>query len=91
MDKVDGMIKLTVDSNVSLDAKGTKLLKSQCHTDLSVQFNYGSSLLSRASPSYPERVWSKDCTNASGWNAIIDNSGMYKIETNCHFRTVCIR
>ena len=29
-------------------------------------------------PSYPERVWSKGHTNTSGWNAIIDNSGVCK-------------
>ena len=27
---------------------------------------------------------------ASGWNAIIGNSGVRTIETNRHFRTVCI-
>ena len=32
----------------------------------------------------------KGCTYASGWNAIIGNSGVHTIETNRHFRTVCI-
>ena len=62
-----------------------------CHTNLGVQFNYvnhGSSLVSWASPSYPEREkgsGQKGCTNASGWNAIINNSSVHKIEINRHF------
>ena len=50
-------------------------------------------LVSRASPSYSEREkgsGQKGRTNASGWNAIIDNFSVHKIETNRHFRTVCI-
>ena len=45
------------------------------------------------SPSYAKREkgsGQKGRTSASGWNAIIGNSGVRKIETNRHFRTVCI-
>ena len=44
------------------------------------------------SPSYAKRKkesGQKGRTNASGWNAIIDNSGVRKIKTNRHFHTVC--
>ena len=44
-----------------------------------------------ASPSYAKREkgsGQKDRTNASGWNAIIGNSGVRETETNRHFRTI---
>ena len=47
-------------------------------------------LVLHASPSYTKREkgsGQKGHTNASGWNAIIGNSGVREIETNCHFRT----
>ena len=48
-------------------------------------------LVSHASPSYTKGSGQKGHTHASGWNAMIGNSGVRKIETtgNCHFRTVC--
>ena len=55
---------------------------------------HSSFLVSHASPSHTKREkgsGQKGRTNVSGWNAIIiGNSGVRKIETNCHFRTVCI-
>ena len=72
VDRVDGMIELTVmalcdyvRSNVSLDAKGTDRI-AQVFAILTSMYNL--IIGPQASPSYPERVWSKGCTNASSWN-----------------------